>query len=127
MTNNEHKNATSAFLAAFCLTLASLLRAGPVGAAAWPDPTEGDYTIKDFKFASGESLPELRMHYRTLGSIHKNAQGHVDNAVLIMHGTGGAGTQFLNERFAGQLFGPDQPLDATKYFIVLIDDVGHGK
>ena len=96
-------------------------------AASWPDPAEGDYTIANFHFASGETLPELRIHYRTLGSIHKNAQGHVDNAVLIMHGTGGAGTQFLNERFAGELFGPGQPLDATRYFIVLRDGIGHGK
>jgi homoserine O-acetyltransferase len=110
-----------------CAAVALSLVCAYANAEAWPQPTEGDYTIKDFKFASGESLPELRMHYRTLGSIHKDAQGHVDNAVLIMHGTGGAGTQFLNDRFAGELFGPGQPLDATKYFIVLIDDIGHGK
>ena len=105
------------------LTIAS--RAGL--AASWPEPAEGDYAITNFHFASAETLPELRIHYRTLGSIHRNAQGHVDNAVLIMHGTGGAGTQFLNERFAGELFGPGQPLDATRYFIVLRDGIGHGK
>ena len=96
-------------------------------AASWPAPTEGDYAIKDFKFTSGETLPELRIHYRTLGAIHKDKKGHVENAVLIMHGTGGTGTQFLQDRFAGELFGAGQPLDATKYFIVLIDDIGHGK
>src|SRR4029077_16704822 len=68
-----------------------------------------------------------RLHYRTLGKIHKDKKGHVDNAVLIMHGTGGTGTQFLQDRFAGELFGAGQPLDATKYFVVLIDDIGHGK
>jgi len=96
-------------------------------AATWPAPTEGEYIVKDFKFTAGEKLPELRIHYRTLGTIHKDKKGHVDNAVLIMHGTGGAGTQFLQDRFAGELFGAGQPLDASKYFIVLIDDIGHGK
>jgi homoserine O-acetyltransferase len=97
------------------------------GAAPYPAPAEGDYAIRDFHFVSGEPLPVLNLHYRTLGAIHKNIKGHVDNAVLIMHGTGGAGTQFLQDRFAGELFGAGQPLDATKYFIVLIDDIGHGK
>jgi homoserine O-acetyltransferase len=95
-------------------------------AAVWPTPAEGDYVIKNFHFASGETLPELRMHFRTLGTIHKN-HGHVDNAVLVMHGTGGDGTQFLRDIFAGELFGAGQPLDASKYFIILIDDIGHGK
>jgi len=96
-------------------------------AATWPTPNEGDSVIRDFKFATGETLTELRIHYRTLGTIHKDKKGHVDNAVLIMHGTGGAGTQFLQDRFAGELFGAGQPLDAAKYFIVLIDDIGHGQ
>ena len=96
-------------------------------AGPYPTPVEGDYTVKDFRFVSGEALPELKLHYRTLGTIHKDKKGHVDNAVLIMHGTGGAGTQFLQDRFAGELFGAGQPLDVTKYFIVLIDDIGHGK
>ena len=107
----------------FTLALGSLQAV----AASWPAATEGDYTIKDFHFATGESLPELKIHYRTLGIVHKNTNGHVDNAVLIMHGTGGSGTQFLQDRFAGELFGAGQPLDATKYFIVLIDDIGHGQ
>jgi homoserine O-acetyltransferase len=105
-----------------------LLCAGPTAhAAPWPTPDEGDYAIRNFHFASGESLPELTIHYRTLGNIHKNKKGHVDNAVLIMHGTGGTGRQFLQDRFAGELFGAGQPLDAHKHFIVLIDDIGHGK
>jgi homoserine O-acetyltransferase/O-succinyltransferase len=96
-------------------------------AADYPSPTEGDYTIRDFKFASGESLPELRIHYRTLGQIDKDAQGKTRNAVLITHGTTGSGAQFIRPEFAGELFGKDQPLDATKFFVVLPDGIGHGK
>jgi homoserine O-acetyltransferase/O-succinyltransferase len=95
--------------------------------AEYPVPTEGDYAIRDFKFASGESLPELRLHYRTLGKPEKDAQGKTTNAVLIMHGTTGSGAQFIRPEFAGELFGKDQPLDATKFFIVLPDGIGHGK
>jgi homoserine O-acetyltransferase/O-succinyltransferase len=96
-------------------------------AADYPAPTEADYTIRDFKFASGETLPELRLHYRTLGKPEKDAQGKTTNAVLIMHGTTGSGAQFIRPEFAGELFGKDQPLDATKFFIVLPDGIGHGK
>ena len=96
-------------------------------AADYPAPTEGDYTIRDFKFASGETLPELKIHYRTFGKIDKDAQGKVTNAVLIMHGTTGSGAQFIRPEFAGELFGKDQPLDAAKRFIVLPDGIGHGK
>jgi len=96
-------------------------------AADYPAPTEGDYTIRNFKFSSGEPLPELKIHYRTLGKIDKDAQGKVTNAVLIMHGTTGSGAQFIRPEFAGELFGKDQPLDATKFFIVLPDGIGHGK
>ena len=96
-------------------------------AADYPPPTEGDYTIRDFKFGSGETLPELKIHYRTLGKIDKDAHGKVRNAVLIMHGTTGSGAQFIRPEFAGELFGKDQPLDATKFFIVLPDGIGHGK
>jgi homoserine O-acetyltransferase len=96
-----------------------------VRSADYPTPTEGDYTIRDFKFASGETLPELRLHYRTLGKLEKNAQGKTRNAVLIMHGTTGSGEQFIQPEFAGELFGKDQPLD--RFFIVLPDAIGHGK
>jgi homoserine O-acetyltransferase len=96
-------------------------------AADYPAPTESDFTIRDFKFASGETLPELRLHYRTLGKPEKDAQGKTTNAVLIMHGTTGSGAQFIRPEFAGELFGKDQPLDATKFFIVLPDGIGHGK
>jgi len=96
-------------------------------AVDYPAPTESDFTIRDFKFASGETLPELRLHYRTLGTPQKDAQGKTTNAVLIMHGTTGSGAQFIRPEFAGELFGKDQPLDATKFFIVLPDGIGHGK
>src|SRR5437016_4447338 len=105
----------------------SILAASFGSAADYPAPTEGDYTICDFRFASGEILPELRLHYRTLGKLDKNAQGKTTNAVLIMHGTTGSGAQFIRSEFAGELFGKDQPLDATKFFIVLPDGIGHGK
>src|SRR5207248_2156662 len=95
-------------------------------AAEYSSPTEADFTIRDFKFASGETLPELRIHYRTLGKAEKDAKGQTRNAVLIMHGTTGSGGQFIRPEFAGELFGKDQPLDATKFFIVLPDGIGHG-
>ena len=101
--------------------------AGFVQAADYPAPIENDFVIRDFKFASGESLPELRIHYRTLGKIEKDAQGKTTNAVLITHGTTGSGAQFIRPEFAGELFGKDQPLDTTKFFIVLPDGIGHGK
>jgi homoserine O-acetyltransferase len=96
-------------------------------AADYPLPTEADYVIRDFKFADGETLAELKTHYRALGTIQRNAHGQVTNAVLIMHGTTGSGAQFIRSEFAGELFGKDQPLDAAKFFIVLPDGIGHGK
>jgi homoserine O-acetyltransferase/O-succinyltransferase len=90
-------------------------------------PLEGDYIIHDFHFASGETLPELRMHYTFLGRAKKDLQGRVTNAVLIMHGTGGSGRSLINERFSGVLFGKGQLLDAEKYYIILPDGIGHGK
>src|SRR5713101_6555042 len=95
--------------------------------ATWSPPQEADYVIHNFRFHSGETLPEVRMHYRTLGKPTKDASGHTTNGVLILHGTGGAGSTFLRPIFAGVLFGPGQLLDATKYYIILPDNVGHGK
>ena len=89
--------------------------------------TEGDYVAHNFKFKSGEELPELRLHYRTLGKPERDAQGRIKNAVLILHGTGGSGQQFLVAQFAGELYGPGQLLDINKYFIILPDGIGHGK
>jgi homoserine O-acetyltransferase/O-succinyltransferase len=109
------------------VTLLSGLAASVASAGDYPPPTEGAYTIHGFKFQSGETLPELRVHYRTLGKPEKDAQGKTTNAVLIMHGTTGSGAQFIRPEFAGDLFGAGQPLDATKFFIVLPDGIGHGK
>lgn len=94
---------------------------------ATPTPAEGDYIARDFHFKSGETLPELRLHYTTFGKSERNASGKTTNAVLILHGTGGTGRQFLAPQFANLLFGPGQLLDASRYFIILLDNLGHGK
>ena len=108
---------------------ACFLFAAPALAADAPAlPTqEGDFTAHDFKFQSAEALPELRLHYTTLGTPQRDATGRVTNAVLILHGTGGDGHQFLRPQFSGVLFVPGALLDANKYFIILPDDIGHGK
>jgi homoserine O-acetyltransferase len=105
------------------------LAAGAATHAAGPEarPLEADYVIHDFHFASGETLPELRMHYTYYGKAKKDASGRVTNAVLIMHGTGGSGHSLINDRFSGVLFQKGQLLDAEKYFIILPDGIGHGK
>ena len=89
--------------------------------------TQGDFVVRDFRFATGEVLPELRLHYTTLGTARKDARGIVRNAVMILHGTGGSGRGFLSTTYAGQLFGPGQLLDSAKFFIVLPDGIGHGE
>ena len=113
---------------AFAVVLV-LLAAFSCAAQQTPAPatTEGDFIVHDFKFRSGESLPELKLHYTTLGKPARDPQGRVTNAVLILHGTGGTGHQFLQPQFAGVLFGAGQLLDASRYFIVLPDNIGHGK
>ena len=114
----------------FVLAIAVQLLASLPGqgqSAKWPGTTEGDFVVKDFKFRSGETLPELRLHYTTLGKPVRNAEGRVTNAVVILHGTGGSGNQFLQPIFAGELFGPGQLLDTNRYFIILPDGIGHGK
>jgi homoserine O-acetyltransferase len=95
-------------------------------AVPWPTPHEGDFAVHNFAFKSGEMLPEVRMHYATLGKPAKDADGRTSNAVLILHGTSGTGKQFLRDIFAGVLFGPGQLLDANRYFIILPDNIGHG-
>ena len=96
-------------------------------AADYPAPNPGNFVVKDFTFKSGEKLGEVKLHYYTLGTPQKDASGRVRNAVLILHGTGGTGRQFLSPNFGGVLFGPGQLLDASKYFIILPDNVGHGE
>ncbi len=88
---------------------------------------EGNYVVDNFRFASGEMLPELRLHYTALGKPHRNAHGQVDNAVLILHSTGGSGRNFLADKFGGVLFGKGRLLDAGRYFIILPDSIGHGQ
>lgn len=98
----------------------------PAQVAAALHPVEGDYTARDFRFDSGQTMPDLRLHYITLGHPQRDANGRVANAVLFLHGTGGTGRGFLHPQFAGVLFGPGELLDANKYFIILTDDIGHG-
>jgi homoserine O-acetyltransferase len=88
---------------------------------------EDEFVAKDFKFRDGESLAELRLHYATLGKPERDAAGRVTNAVMLLHGTGGSGSQFLQPQFAGELFGAGQLLDTAKYYIILPDGIGHGK
>ena len=95
-------------------------------AAEYPEPTSADHVIRDFRFASGETLPELRVHYRTIGTPRRRDDGRVDNAVLILHGTTGSGASFLRPEFAGELFGVGQPLDASRFYLILADGIGHG-
>jgi len=116
------------------VVLAMTLVLGQAGAqnaadnvANGPAPHEGDFVIHNFRFQSGETTPEVRMHYTTLGTPVKDASGRTTNAVLILHGTGGTGHQFLSPIFAGVLFGPGQLLDASKYYLILPDNIGHGK
>ena len=103
-----------------------ILFAVPAPGAGQPAPQEGNFVSRDFHFKSGETLPELRLHYRPLGKPERDAQGRVINAVLILHGTGGSGKGLLVPQFAGELFGPGQLLDATRYYIILPDSIGHG-
>jgi len=105
--------------------LASLAAFGAARAA--PPPLEPhDFTLRDFHFRSGETLPALKLHYYTLGQPKKDATGQVTNAVLILHGTGGSGRQFTAPQFADVLFAPGGLLDPAKYFLIMPDDIGHG-
>jgi homoserine O-acetyltransferase len=88
---------------------------------------EGDFIARDFRFRTGETLPALKLHYLTLGRPARDARGEVTNAVLILHGTGGTGRQFLARQFADVLFGPGAPLDTTRHYIILPDGIGHGR
>ena len=100
---------------------------GSICAAQYPTPSQGDFVLKNFQFTSGEILPELRLHYLTLGKAQRDAQGVVRNAVLILHGTGGTGDQFIRPEFAGELFGSGGLLDAERYFLILPDGIGTGQ
>src|SRR6185369_1311250 len=109
------------------LAIFTLLFAVSLLAQETPTPTEGEFTLHNFHFRSGESLPELRMHYYAFGKPEKDAAGKTTNAVLILHGTSGSGRQFVTPIFSGVLFGPGQMLDTSRYYVLLVDNVGHGK
>ena len=107
--------------------LAGLLAlAGLAAAAEVPQPQEGDVVLKDVTFRSGESLPRLKLHYYTLGTPQRDAKGHVTNAVLLLHGTGGTGRQFLRPQFAETLLVPGGLLDPARYYVIMPDGIGHG-
>ncbi len=95
--------------------------------AAFPPAVERDFIVRNYTFQSGESLPELKLHYRTIGEPRKDPDGVVRNGILILHGTGGTGRQFVSETFGGRLFGQGQLFDARRYFIILPDNLGHGE
>lgn len=99
----------------------------PSASPVYPAPVEGTFVVPEFRFADGETMRNLRLHYVTLGTPHRDAAGHVDNAVLILHGTGGDTAQFLRDSFAGVLFVPGGLLDARTHYIVIPDGIGHGK
>lgn len=108
-------------LLAMALALAAVVAAQPLS-----KPVEADFTVRNYRFKSGEVLPELNLHYASYGRPAIDSTGRVTNAVMVLHGTTGSGQQFTGERFAGVLFGPGQLLDASHYFIILPDNVGHG-
>jgi homoserine O-acetyltransferase/O-succinyltransferase len=115
---------TRPFLVAFIALAAT---ASPVHAQTYPAPVEGDFIAKSFRFESGETLADVKLHYRTIGTPRKDSNGAVANAVLILHGTGGTGRGFVTDGYAGRLFGKGQLLDADRYFIILPDNIGHGQ
>lgn len=88
--------------------------------------SEGDVVLRDFRFTGGATLPQLRIHHATLGTPRRGADGRIANAVMVLHGTGGSGRQFLQPQFADELFGPGQPLDLSRYYVILPDNIGHG-
>jgi homoserine O-acetyltransferase/O-succinyltransferase len=104
----------------------TLVVAGSGFSQELPKPAENDFVVHNFRFRSGEVLPEMRLHYATYGKPARDASGRVNNAVMILHGTTGSGQQFTGARFAGVLFGAGQLLDVSRYFVILPDSIGHG-
>jgi homoserine O-acetyltransferase/O-succinyltransferase len=117
------------FVVLFMATVLGRAGAQPVAenAAGGPAPHEGDFVVHNFRFQSGETMADVKMHYTTFGTPVKDSKGRTTNAVLILHGTSGSGKQFLRPIFAGVLFGPGQLLDASKYYLIVPDNIGHGK
>ena len=120
----ELKNTKRVFAA---VLVAAVLSGGGASAAGFPEPVSGDFRIANFRFASGETLPELSIHYWTIGTPRRDEKGVVRNAILLLHGTTGSGRQFLTPNFGGTLFGTGQLLDSTKYYLVIPDGIGHGE
>jgi len=108
---------------AFCAAPA-LAQTGLTG--PWPNEKQADYIIKDFRFASGETIPELRIHYTTLGTPKRNAAGEIINGVILLHGTSGSSRNWLLPTLANELFKPGQPLDLGEYYVILADAIGVG-
>ena len=108
------------FIKVLAWAMCSLVVTVTAAAADYPAPKEADWVARDFRFHTGEVLPEVRLHYRTIGVP-------TGEPVLVLHGTAGSGATLLNPGFAGELFGPGQPLDASRYYIILPDALGTGK
>src|SRR5690242_13391999 len=104
---------------------ASSLAPPPEPPSRWA-PAEADFIAHNVRFGTGETMAQVRIHYATLGRAHRNRNGEIDNAILLLHGTGGAGHQFLQPQFADELFGRGQPLDIERYWIIMPDNIGHG-
>jgi homoserine O-acetyltransferase/O-succinyltransferase len=115
-----------------CSTAACVQTRPVVPPPAAPVPTgwpvqDGTFDIANFRFHDGEIIPTLHLHYLTLGTVHRDSEGHADNAILLLHGTGGNAQTLLAPQFSKELFGPGQPFDITKYFLIFPDDIGHGQ
>jgi homoserine O-acetyltransferase len=111
----------------FAIAAAVAFSTGVLAAESqWPNQQEGDFVIKDYAFKSGETLPELKLHYRTLGTAQRNAEGRIINGVLLLQGNTGSGANWLRPAEADELFKPGQPLDAAKYFVIMPDAIGRG-
>lgn len=109
------------------LSVLMLFFAAPAVADYSSQAQEGDVSLRDFRFHDGRTLPVLKIHYTTLGTPRRDTAGRISNAVMVLHGTGGSGQQFLQPQFADELYGPGQPLDLARYYVILPDGIGHGK
>jgi homoserine O-acetyltransferase len=119
----EPSHLLGAMAAVFAAALPSLAFPAP---ATYPGQREGDFVVKDFRFRGGESLPEVRLHYTTIGTPRRDATGRIANAVLLLHGTTGTSRQFFQPTTGPELFGPGQPLDAARTYVIVPDGLGRG-
>src|SRR4029077_1289212 len=114
------------------LIIAAMLAGAVPGGPAevntnWPGYQAGDYVIKDYKFVSGETLPGVKLHYRTIGTAQRDANGNIINGVLLLQGNTGTGDNWFRPSLADELFAPGQPLDARQYYIIMQDAIGRGR